>query len=67
MKCTKPEIATADTPRKVCRMCQVEKPETEFYRVANGYPWRQSTCKVCHNARSLAALNRRRARPITSP
>lgn len=61
MKHTKPEIATADTPRKVCRVCQVEKPETDFYRVAAGYSWRQTACKVCHNTQSLAAINRRRA------
>lgn len=62
MKYRKPERAEPDTPRKVCRRCQVEKPETEFYRVAAGYSWRQAACKECHNAQSLAALQRRRAK-----
>ena len=45
---------------KICPKCQEEKPETEFYLQARGYPWRMSKCKTCHNAQSLAALRRRR-------
>lgn len=62
MKPFKPEHATPETPRKACRKCEQVKPETDFYRVTTGYPWRASACKDCHNANSLAALRRRRIR-----
>lgn len=50
-----------DAPSKPCIKCHEEKPETEFYLMARGYPWRSNVCKVCHCARSLAAVNRRRS------
>lgn len=62
MKPKRPETATDATPRKACVKCRAVKPETEFYHVTAGYPWRQGTCKDCHNTQSLAALRRKRAR-----
>ncbi len=55
-----------DVPIKPCIKCQEEKPETDFYLLARGYPWRSNVCKVCHCAQSLAALRRRRADLNTS-
>ena len=48
----------------ICRTCQREKPEADFYMQArDGYaPRRMKVCKVCHRARTAKSTQERRRR-----
>jgi len=44
----------------ICKKCGEAKPPEEFYLLARGYEWRQTTCKACHRAKMRVVKARRR-------
>jgi|GEM_PF-3792300 len=59
---TRSQPALAGIPTLICKACNVEKSETEFYmQVRDGYkPRRMRVCKTCHKARVVRNTQRYR-------
>ena len=50
---------------KICRQCQAEKPETDFYRAPANRDGLYSLCKVCKNARQREYAQTEQGRKAT--
>lgn len=48
---TKDDYLKLSHSKKICNMCHVEKPLTEFYKLSNGQDGRRPSCKKCSNVR----------------